>query len=536
MYYLRECARIGVGLACVLLTSLTAAGQTVWYVDDESTLGGTGTSWSSSFRHLQDALERASSGDEIRVAGGTYHPDRDEVGSVTRGDPTASFELVSGVALFGGYAGPGAPWPDARDPLANQTILSGDLRIGEGPVSPRDDQNSYQVVIASSCNAATLLDGFTITQGRGEVASLIGGGMLVGGGSPTITRCIFADNSAEYGGGVFNSNTNATFIDCQISDNTATLSGGGMYNFSTSSANWPTLTNCTFDQNSAENLGGGMRNWDCSVVLNGCTFYYNYSRSYGAGVANGGQGAASFTNCLFWGNRVDTLFTATECYGGAVSNLESTQPTFTNCAFTANRAETLYPALSFGAALAGGGNSNATLVNCTFKNNYANVGDALFNLDDSNAAFTNCIIWNGGTDEVINAGNGTVTVSYSDIAGGWPGATNLDEDPLFDGLQLLPGSPCIDQGDDTVVTAATDLFGHARILCDAVDMGASEFGIGNADCDADVDLADFAAWSMCVTGPAGGPYPPGCEAFDFDYDQDVDLADWAGWQAVYTGS
>ncbi len=529
-----ECA--GVGLICTLCTALTAAGQTVWYVDDESVLGGTGTSWVSSFRFLQDALGRAAAGDEIRVAGGTYHPDRDEAGNVTRGDPNASFDLISGVALRGGYAGPGAPWPDMRDLEACVTILSGDLRTGEKAGAPRDDQDSYQVVTATSCAAATVLDGFTVTGGRAEVGSLSGGGMYVGGGSPTIVSCIFTDNSAEYGGGVFNSHTNATFTDCLIADNTATISGGGMYNYSMSSAYRPTLVGCTLEDNTAENYGGGMRNWDCSAVLIGCTLHGNYCKFYGAGVANGGYSAPSFDRCLFSYNRVDTLFNITECYGGAVSNLEFTQPTFTNCAFTGNRAETLYPALSYGAALAGGAQSNATVVNCTFKNNYANIGDALFNLDDSDAAFTNCIIWDGGTDEVINAGSGTVTVTYSDIAGGWPDATNIDEDPLFDGLRLQPGSPCIDEGDDSVVTTDTDLDGHARILCAAVDMGSYEFGIGNSDCDADVDLADYAAWSLCVTGPGAGPYPPGCEAFDFDYDQDVDLADWAGWQAVYSGT
>lgn len=535
MCHANKLTRLGAGLACVLFSSLAALGETVWYVDDESALGSTGTSWSSPFRYLQDALGYASAGDEIRVAGGIYHPDRDEAGAVTRGDPTASFELVNGVALRGGYAGPGTPWPDLRHLQAYETILSGDLRIGDGPYSPRDDLNSYQVVTSTGGDSATLLDGFTIAQGRADVAALTGGGMLVGGGSPTIQDCTFIDNTAEYGGGLFNSNGSPTLIGCVFSGNTATISGGGMYNFSMTSAYWATLIGCIFDQNSAENYGGGMRNWDSSTVLIGCTFHYNHCLWYGAGVANGGQSAPTFTNCVFSANRVDTLYAMTECYGGAVSNLEQTQPTFTNCVFTGNIAQTLYPALSFGAALAGGADSNATLTNCTFKNNFANVGDALFNLDNSSASFANCIIWNGGTDEVINAGSGTVTVSYSDVEGGWPGATNIDDDPLFDELRLSSGSPCIDRGDDSVVTAATDLDGHARILCGAVDMGAYEFGMGDPDCDEDVDLTDFASWCLCATGPAAGPYSPGCEVFDFDYDQDVDLTDWAGLQSAFTG-
>ena len=62
-------------------------------------------------------------------------------------------------------------------------------------------------------------------------------------------------------------------------------------------------------------------------------------------------------------------------------------------------------------------------------------------------------------------------------------------------------------------------------------MGAYEFGIGDYDWDLVADLADFAAWESCLTGPVGDiPYPHPCNAFDFDADFDVDLLDFAGFQ------
>ncbi len=73
------------------------------------------------------------------------------------------------------------------------------------------------------------------------------------------------------------------------------------------------------------------------------------------------------------------------------------------------------------------------------------------------------------------------------------------------------------------------------MLCDRVDMGAYEFGIGDYDCDQDVVLVDFAHWDGCMTGPANGPYDPGCEAFDFDADLDVDFEDFRGFQLVLAG-
>jgi hypothetical protein len=58
---------------------------------------------------------------------------------------------------------------------------------------------------------------------------------------------------------------------------------------------------------------------------------------------------------------------------------------------------------------------------------------------------------------------------------------------------------------------------------------------GDLDEDGDVDLADFAAWIPCLTGPDVVP-SPGCEAADLDGDNDVDSADFAAFQEAFTGS
>ena len=59
---------------------------------------------------------------------------------------------------------------------------------------------------------------------------------------------------------------------------------------------------------------------------------------------------------------------------------------------------------------------------------------------------------------------------------------------------------------------------------------------GDADFDADSDLADHASFLDCMDGPGVGFSPLACEVMDFDHDGDVDLADFAGFQARFTGN
>ena len=56
---------------------------------------------------------------------------------------------------------------------------------------------------------------------------------------------------------------------------------------------------------------------------------------------------------------------------------------------------------------------------------------------------------------------------------------------------------------------------------------------GDFDGDGDVDLADFAQFEICFTGP-GGTLALGCEPGDFDGDDDIDCDDWAQFVLAWT--
>ena len=106
----------------------------------------------------------------------------------------------------------------------------------------------------------------------------------------------------------------------------------------------------------------------------------------------------------------------------------------------------------------------------------------------------------------------TPTITYSDVAGGYPGTGNINVDPLFidpnglDGisgttddedysLHLSSNSPCINAGDPAgSYTGQVDLDGQPRVAYGRVDIGVDEvFPIaGDFEPDNDVDFADFA--------------------------------------------
>ena len=199
------------------------------------------------------------------------------------------------------------------------------------------------------------------------------------------------------------------------------------------------------------------------------------------------------------------------------------------------------------------------VTNCTFSGNTAyQVGGGMVN-GESSPTVINCILWGDSRGEIVNLDESAApTIGFSDVQGGLPGGAingggNIYVNPMFvrspnpgldgiwDGvdddygdLRLQAGSPCINAGDPASVPqpGETDLEGHARVLCERVDMGAYEFGIGDYDCDQTVNLEDFAGWSLCMNGPQSGPYVSGCEAFDFDGDGDVDFLDFAWFQRI----
>jgi len=279
----------------------------VWYVKANAEGNNDGTSWTNARNYLQDALvSDAVEGDEIWVAKGNYRPDEDSLNPDGTGNRTATFQLVNGVAIYGGFAGTehSRAW---RDWTKNEAILSGDLLGDDVDVSPEElltestrDENSYHVVTGNSTDATAVLDGFTIAAGNANMTTGghdCGGGISNNAGSPTLTNCILTGNSAnDEGGGLHNIDSDPTLTNCTVSGNAASF-GGGLCNIGSS----PTIANCVFCSNSASAYGGGVYNSQSCSRLTNCTFSGNNAGNQGGGICNNGP-YPEIINCIIWGN------------------------------------------------------------------------------------------------------------------------------------------------------------------------------------------------------------------------------------------
>lgn len=419
---------------------------------------------------IQTAINDANDGDEIEVGPRTYYEAINFKGKAVTLRST-----------------------DPTDPnVVAATVING---IG----------NYHVVQCVSGEDANTILAGFTITGGLATGSSFpdnCGAGMLNENSKPTLINCTFRDNWAQNdGGGMYNVSSSPTLMDCTFSGNEADVHGGGMCNITGSS---PTLTLCLFSANLALSTGGGMINSaNSSPVMTDCTFTDNVAYGDGGGMINNSSSSPKLTDCTFTGNSADG-FANGNGDGGGIHNASS-NPTLTNCIFSQNTAQSygggmyntdgratltnciFYENTAWTASGGGYANyngSNSTLINCTVYQNWA--GHGLRNWD-STLVVTNCIVRYNYPSEISSEGSSSLTVSYSNIYGGWSGTGNIDEWPFFvdpDGgdLRLSSGSPCIDTGSNAAVSGiATDLDGNPRVLDGdsngtvIVDMGAYEY-------------------------------------------------------------
>ena len=155
--------------------------------------------------------------------------------------------------------------------------------------------------------------------------------------------------------------------------------------------------------------------------------------------------------------------------------------------------------------------ASPTVTNCTFSDNSAQQGGAIYNYYSSLLTALNCILWGDSASalgpELYSETHGypdkvypsRTTATYSIVQGGYSGTGNLDFDPVLNS-DLIPGptSPAIDAGDCGISVLATDILGNPRwniasvsnrTGSNGVDIGAYEYQGSTANGDAIVPPA-----------------------------------------------
>ena len=475
------------------------------YVDVDANGADDGTSWADAFTCLQDALYVAAQYPEVRevrVAKGIYTP------AEAYGPPEETFQLISNVAIRGGYAGWGEPEPNApdihldpntRDINLFETILSGDLNGDDANLAdpcdlltdPNRADNSFHVVTGSGTDASAELDGFTITGGmaNGLYGDEDGGGMYIMLGNPNVIRCTFRGNCASGdGGGILCRLSDPSIRNCTISQNFAQFGAGICCLYS-----WPTIEDNVIEDNNAIGDGGGIY------------------------CAN--QSSPSITDNEIKSNKAGY-------HGGGICCMYDSDPNILRNNIKANKA-----------SVDGGGIycsylSDANIINCTISyNTAANKGGGIRIWDGASAIISNCMIsynspqgfW---ADSTIVQIDGTVEIVSNDCIGKdleliGDGTLQIQSDVTLklDDSKIQcnvsgPGTIKVEFDSELIIEedAVIDL-GHetgpnGRIVCDGLLRAKGNAWIRNANIS--VTRASFVGdvniSNNVITAEAGAPY------------------------------
>jgi hypothetical protein len=288
------------------------------------------------------------------------------------------------------------------------TLTLGELNINKALTINGDiDGNGTPDITVSGNNASRV---FNIDDGNS--ANVI---------NVNISGLIITRGTYTYGAGVFN-DENLTLSNNSFNNNFAEYSGGSIFNYGTLN-----LSNSTLNGNSARDHGGGIFNYG-TLNLSNSTLSGNFT-------ANGSGGAVYNYGTLNLGNSTLSSNSTANGSGGAVYN-----------------------------------EGTLNLSNSTLSGNFAGEnGESIYNI--GTAALSNSILdrsTRGGEDF---SGNAPTLSGNNLIADGSIPTTNtngvINGDPRLGPLQdnggttfthqLLPGSPAINAGDNTVAQDLLDL-------------------------------------------------------------------------------
>jgi hypothetical protein len=405
----------------------------------------------SQYATIQAAINAAAVGDTVLVDEGTYKENIVLTKKITVG---SSFVV------------------DGDTSHLSRTIIDGS--------QPSNPYAAAVVTIDGATDTTTVLSGFTITGGKGNLRSvnypgipqyqmIVGIGVDIAGGGARIAHNIVRANNCNVPtvsvGGVINifdvtdkNGVSYAIIEHNtIADNV--LVGhdgeGGAFAIGHSSAIRDNLIARNTVHGSIEpGVGGAFEIWNGVVNIEGNRIINNSASHEGGGLcvysvqAAGVVPHVAMVNNILMGNASGTL-------GGGV--------------------------------YVTGKDVALSMVNNTFSSNTAATGGSGLSIDSAIVRALNTILWDTGGTEIQTSSGGSLVASYCDIHGGFTGTGNINSDPKLsstgvDSLGWLDSSSaCIDAGvisanvAGVVLTApGKDIYGKTRPSGHSVDIGACE--------------------------------------------------------------
>jgi predicted outer membrane repeat protein len=367
------------------------------------------------------------------------------------------------------------------------------------------NQPRYAVTFASNEGRASVLDGFTITGGRGTMTgSPNGGGVRVSGASPTLRNLTVTGNQSIRGAGVCIVGGEPLLSHVVVRQNVAQR-GGGLYAESANVA----ISRSTFERNEALTDGGGVYVQAATLALHDSAVRDNIAQGVGVGMYLG-FAAVDFQRVSVESNGVRTASAAdpdARAFGGGgiytygqVSGVMNAMTVRANRAFAgaglylAGEASGLIVANLLATGNVGTlGNGvyfngvGATVVHATIVNNPEGLG--VFAANAASGSLVNSIVSGHGrpSDGWDLAGGSTASVALRSSAVGGrvlSGAillgTNVAQDAglPIDTTTFVPraGGVAVDTGDRSALPAFLkfDLLGNRRVSGAGVDLGAIE--------------------------------------------------------------
>jgi hypothetical protein len=390
---------------------------------------------------LQSAIDAADAGDEVLVAPGTY-----------RGAGNKNLDLHQ----------------------MDITVRS----EGGAEVTVIDCEGSGRgFVLYGGFTRSAVIEGFTIVNGNGSDEGVGGGGMVIGGGSPTIRNCVFRNNRAISsvfagggGGGIACHGSSAMIEGCVFIQNTVDIAPGAVGGGLASHESTPFIRGCEFIDNVAVGSGGGgggvyvhLIAPHPGVTIENCDFIRNHANTGGGGVVTGSM----IIDCVIDGNTA-----------GGAAGMGVLFSEITRCTIRGNVSGLLGGGVELG---------GSRMIDCVITNNTAIQGGGVAAVGGSGSTIEDCLI----TDNVAEVGGGLFCSSREPtVVQGCTFARNRA--PEASGLAFYALERISHQVDNTIVThgfggPAIECLGIASVNLTCTDLFGNEGG----------------DWTGCIAGQVG---------------------------------